>query len=146
MTGQIANSIPMDDQVSKEDEPSSLFGLDPLFWTHVPLFVRDVLSLRRCGRAQVFSWTPFHATDKNNESLNSHFLRLVQVSGIVVGREDLTKCIRFLCMLLFLSCAYACLTMYAYIYVYKWTMDQALFNALFLQSTLPTRCNKQVLK
>lgn len=88
------------DSKELDSNDESLFGLDPLFWTHVPLFVRDVLSLRRCGRAQVFAWSPgcLSVNDPMNGPVNdSRFLRLCQVSGIVVGREDLTKCMRFLC-------------------------------------------------
>ncbi len=101
MTGLLDNIMDGDIPTGDSQEESSLFGLDPLFWTHVPLFVRDVLALRRCGLAQVFAWCPESVNDVNDtdNNNNSRFLRLCQISGIVVGREDLTKCIRFLRML-----------------------------------------------
>ncbi|TPX68549.1 hypothetical protein SpCBS45565_g02993 [Spizellomyces sp. 'palustris'] len=56
--------------------PPSLFGLDHLFWIHSKLFVADILALLP------------HPEIADVYLYNNHPLRKVEVTGIIVGKEE----------------------------------------------------------
>ncbi|KAI8906215.1 hypothetical protein DFJ77DRAFT_543977 [Powellomyces hirtus] len=61
----------------------SLFGIDPLFWIHCKLSVDDVLTLRS------------HASIPDIYLLGCHPLRKVEITGIIVGKEESSLLIRY---------------------------------------------------
>ncbi|KAI9308690.1 hypothetical protein BJ944DRAFT_227516 [Cunninghamella echinulata] len=55
---------------------SFYFGLDPLFWVHVKVFISDILALNEA------------TNHKNVYKFNGHVIRSVDICGIIIGVEQ----------------------------------------------------------